>query len=276
MAPKGGRGGGGGSGGGGGGGRSYGGGSYGGGSYGGGIYGGGYYGGGTAMTQKKQSIFLHNVIGLITLGYLFAVLGELVYSPLIFPALVFNHVGPVLAWLFALEPSRHIMNLQSSNPSFEKSSILNIKQYFHSGGVGYALLSAQSYAFIYTISAIVYVACISTNGYSKSLTRLSYFFYFGTWYYFIMWFCLVCFAHRSFILRVKSLYYYGFFLLCGTISVTVLYLTNDTWLSKRDRMIFNFILNDVTLLCAVVIALMKGTKWFNIIKFDLIPNQQSV
>ncbi|CAO3636604.1 unnamed protein product [Cunninghamella echinulata] len=227
-----------------------------------------------AMIQKRQSIFLHNVIGLITLGYLFAVLGEVADYTLAYPALVFSRVGPVLAWLFALEPSRRIMNLQSSDPSSEKTSIFNIKQYFHSGGVGYALLLAYVYAFAYTICAIAYVASFSTTRYGAiSLIQLNHFLNLGTWLFFLIWICLICFAHRSLIPHVKSLYYYGFFLLCGIVAVTALIGTLETWDDHMGRVIFFFVLYDFTLFCAIYIALRYSAKWFNITKFDLTPSQ---
>ncbi|KAI9300247.1 hypothetical protein BJ944DRAFT_253245 [Cunninghamella echinulata] len=228
-----------------------------------------------AMIQKRQSIFLHNVIGLITLSYLFTVLGGVTDISLILAVPVFGRVGPVLAWLFALEPSRRIMNLQSSDPNGDKTSIFNIKQYFRSGGVGYALLLAYVYAFAYTICAIAYVADISINGLSLATYELNYFLNLSTWLLFLIWICLVCFVHHSLIPHVKSLYYYGFFLLCGIVSVTVLIATYETWYDSLGRVILNFVLSDVTLFFAIYTALRYGSKWFNITKFDLTPNQQS-
>ncbi|CAO3636608.1 unnamed protein product [Cunninghamella echinulata] len=229
-----------------------------------------------SMVQKKErAIFLHNVVGLLTLGYLFTVLDrELDGFKYLYTSLIFNRVGFALAWLFALEPSRRVMNLQSSNPNFEKTSIFNIKQYLHSG-VGYTILLSYAYVFFYTICNVVFVILVFTVYFYTYIPIVEFNSYLelGCWPFFLIWISLV-WDHRSFLCHARSLHFYGFFLFCGLVGRTVFIATLDKWYNEMGNIILNFVLYDISLFFAVCTALKYSTKWFDNTKFDLTPAQQ--
>ncbi|KAI9307220.1 hypothetical protein BJ944DRAFT_27463 [Cunninghamella echinulata] len=202
------------------------------------------------LVQKKEhALFLHNVVGLLTLGYLSIVLhGELEEPGNLYSYQFFNRVGFAFAWLFALEPSRRIMNLQSSNPNAEKISIFNIKQYLNSV-LGCAILLCYVYVILYAIFNIVFVILAFTVYFYTyiPITQMNSYLELGSWPFFLIWIGLV-WEHRSFLCHVRSLNFYGFLLFCGLIGRTVYVATLDTWHNPVGNIVLNFILYESLIL----------------------------
>ncbi|CAO3636612.1 unnamed protein product [Cunninghamella echinulata] len=223
-----------------------------------------------ATIQQKQQfpyVYLYHIVGITTLGYLLAVLGQVLDNTVCFiPFGVFIRISSILAWLFAFEPSRHIMNLKSSNPAFERTSLFNIKQYLHSGA-GYAILFGYIYGLIYMIITIAYYATATTAAFSPAIISLGLYLSVGAWPFFLIWLYLVI-IHHKLIPYIKSLYSYGFFLILALVGKTVLIASSGT-MTEMTVTVIDFVLVDLSLFFGVYIGLRYGANWVAITKFDL-------
>ncbi|KAI9307221.1 hypothetical protein BJ944DRAFT_247546 [Cunninghamella echinulata] len=224
-----------------------------------------------ATIQQKQQfpyVYLYHIVGITTLAYLLAVLGQVLSNPVCFiPFGVFIRLSTVLTWLFAFEPSRHIMNLKSSNPAFERTSLFNIKQYLHSGA-GYAILFGYIYGLIYMVITIAYYAATATVAYNPTFQALGLYLSVGAWPFFLIWIYLAI-IHQKLIPHIKSFYSYGFFLLLAVVGRTVL-VAGSGAMGEMAVTVVGFVLVDLSLFLGVYIGLRYGANWVGITKFDLV------
>ncbi|CAO3639763.1 unnamed protein product [Cunninghamella blakesleeana] len=217
-------------------------------------------------------IFLYYAVAYVTFGTIFSLLGQTVLTPVIlYPAGIFISIGYSLLWLLTFEPSRHIMNLQNTDPTFERASIFRIKQYLTGGGIGYTLLGSYIYFFIYVLISVVAAivgATLPINASEEQIMNingLNIFISVGPWFYFLVWSYLT-YTHSKLIPHLKSFLYYGFFLLLNLIGVCVLL---GTRMSVLATYIVDFVLADISTIFAIYTVLRFGTKWVAVTKFDL-------